>query len=154
MYFHPEQTWRLSSCRNVWSYLDSMDFAILDRPRCVELLKRLSQCLSSQGVLVLKENRPVYSLTRMLSNGHSGQGRSLRHQHAPRNTWRFWLNFLVWPLHTLKTGMNAVAGCWAAKKTHNSNRACKIRSLRMKHCSCCSSRSTWKTKALLNDFLV
>eukprot|EP00438_Fugacium_kawagutii_P035490 Skav226801 [mRNA] locus=scaffold2056:42065:42898:+ [translate_table: standard] len=27
----------------------------------VELLKRLSLCLSSQGVLVLKENRPVYS---------------------------------------------------------------------------------------------
>lgn len=27
----------------------------------VELLKRLSACLSSHGVLVLKENRPVYS---------------------------------------------------------------------------------------------
>ena len=51
--YQPAETFDLIWIQWTLQYLIDQDV--------VELLKRLSQCLSNQGVLVLKENRPVYS---------------------------------------------------------------------------------------------
>ena len=124
--YRPAETFDLIWIQWTLQYLIDQDV--------VELLKRLSQCLSSQGVLVLKENRPVYSQSECFQMDTPGkEGRF----DITRPEKHLAVLVELSGLAITYTENWDECSCWLLSRKEDITRTGPVRSLRMKHCSCC-----------------